>query len=153
MPLWRHCFLSYVLAATVSFILLSLVYASFILAGFDDSSLMPPDKRVTLETVFSAVVFAPVVETLLLAGGLKVISLLTHRKVMIASLSAAAWGYLHSLVGPLAFIGTFWSFFVFSCTYMAWRKTSFVYAYTAAAAPHALLNITALFIAAVFHGS
>ena len=44
----------------------------------------------------------------------------------------------------LWFVGTAWSFFVFSCLYLTWRRVSFRHAYVAALVPHMLINGTVM---------
>jgi hypothetical protein len=95
------------------------------------------------------VIFAPIVETLVLIGGIKVLELISRRSVVLAMLSALAWGLLHGSLGALWFFGTIWSFFVFSCAYLAWRSRSFQAGFIAASMPHALVNLTAMCLIAL----
>jgi hypothetical protein len=90
------------------------------------------------------ILFAPVAETLLLALGLKALSAMTQRTSLIVTASAVAWGGLHAISGALRLFGPAWSFFVFSCAFLAWRKKSFGQAFLAATVPHALCNASAL---------
>lgn len=112
--------------------------------GLDSRSLLPPERIISLPEVLGTVVFAPLVETLLLAGTLKLVADFTQNPLRLAVCSALIWGVFHGLFGALWFFGTVWSFFVFSCAYLAWRKCSFSHAYFAAALPHMLINATAM---------
>jgi hypothetical protein len=143
-PLWQYCLLATLLALLPSFALSSSVYGLLTLFGINVDAWLRPRITLTLGYVFGTVVFAPVAETFILAWGLSVLSSATPRFVLVAAISGLAWGGMHALLGPLSFFGTAWSFFVFSCAYMAWRKSSFWRAYVAAAAPHALLNSSVL---------
>jgi hypothetical protein len=91
-----------------------------------------------------------VFETLLLAFVLNILSNWIKPKLPVAAISALLWGGLHGLYAPIWFFGTVWSFFVFSCAFLAWRERSFRAAFVAAALPHALVNLTVyLFSASV----
>lgn len=86
------------------------------------------------------VVFAPIVETLLLSALLWALSRVIASPVRIAAVSALLWGGLHGAVAPMWFFGTVWAFFVFSYAYLAWRPRSYRHAFVAAALPHAMQN-------------
>lgn len=92
--------------------------------------------------VFTAIVLAPVVETLLLVVCLK----LTAGLGRLGSCAASAflWAVLHGLITPLGFFGTIWSFFVFGWGYLLWRRRSARHAFIAAAVPHAIVNVMVL---------
>jgi hypothetical protein len=87
-----------------------------------------------------AIVLAPVVETFCLAGILALLSIFLTRASYVALASALVWGALHGAFGAMWFFGTAWSFYVFSCAYLYWRKQSFGKAFVAASVPHALVN-------------
>jgi hypothetical protein len=98
------------------------------------------------------VVFAPIVETLLLSTLLSTLlsallwallwalSRVIASPVRIAAVSSLLWGGLHGAVAPMWFFGTVWAFFVFSYAYLAWRPRSYGHAFIAAALPHAMQN-------------
>ena len=148
-PLWRYCLIAFPLALLPSFALLTGVVLAFLAVGVDISGLMRPAISATWSDFFGSVVFAPIVETLVLAVLLRVLFALTPRKILVVSASALLWGCLHASLGVLAFFGTAWSFFVFSCTFLVWRKKSFPDAFIAAAAPHALVNFTVIICIAI----
>jgi hypothetical protein len=140
MPLWRYCLLAFPLSVIPAMALLGIVYGGFALAGIDTSGWQPPNKHATLGQAFGSILFAPIIETLLLALGLKVLSAMTSRTALIVTASALAWGCLHAAQGFMWLFGPSWSFFVFSCAYLVWRKKSLGQAFLAAAIPHALQN-------------
>jgi hypothetical protein len=142
-PLWRYCLLAFPLALIPSLTLSILAFAVAGALGAEVEHLKPPRHDATITTAFGFIIFAPVIETLLLAGGIFIIKKCTSRTLAIAVVSALAWGSLHAMVGLLWFFGTVWSFFVFSCAYLVWRKWGFGRAYLAAAVPHALINLAA----------
>jgi hypothetical protein len=92
------------------------------------------------------VLVAPVIETLVLALGVRLIGTLTKHREAIAITSALCWGALHASFYPMWFFGTAWSFYVFSRGYLAWQPVSYKHALGAAAVPHALVNSSALLV-------
>jgi hypothetical protein len=95
---------------------------------------------------FSALVVAPLLETLLLALTLKVISIFTGTPRYIAIVSGLAWGLLHALGWPPAIV-VGWPFYVMSRAYIAWRPLGFGHAFKVVALIHAAYNfIPALFM-------
>lgn len=151
LPLWKYVLLAFPLALVGSCVLFGTALLVAIAAGLNVGALLPPDRAATFSEILGTLVFAPVTETLILAGLVKLLSLGISRPAAIAACSAVLWGLFHGYFGALWFFGTVWSFFVFTCAYLAWRKNSFGHAFAAAALPHALINATAM--ALVFTGS
>jgi len=143
-PLWLYCLSAFVLALLPSVALLASAYGVLVLCGGDASTLLPAESTTRFVDAFGTAVIAPVVETFFLAAGLKILSGFISDKALAALTSAIVWGAFHALFGLLWFFGTAWSFFVFSCAYLAWRGASFRKAYIAAALPHALVNLSVL---------
>ncbi len=94
-------------------------------------------------------VWAPVVETLMMAGILWLLSFATGSKTKLAIISASIWALFHSLVGFMqpepAFTWAWgvviaWPFFVFSCGYLAWRDKSVGHGLVVAMGLHAFQN-------------
>ena len=144
LPLWKFCFAAFPIALFPSAAIYSLVYASLQAAGVDPTHFQPPVRTGGMSGWFGAVVFAPFVETLLLAAVLSILLKLTNRKVFIAVASGLLWGALHATFGLLWFFGTVWSFFVLSCAYLGWQGRSFREAFAAAWVPHVLVNLSAM---------
>lgn len=139
-----HCLMAVpaALLPSAAFFLLARAVASAL--GLDVAALSPPQRETTLDQFFGAVVFAPVVETLLLMLLLRGLVIVMRRPVRVAAVSAVVWGVLHGLQGPLWFFGTAWSFYIFSASYQAWRPVSRRHAFAAAAVPHAAINLVAM---------
>ena len=127
-----------------SLVLVVLTYAIFSGAGADVAALQKPARDIAQRNVWMTVLVAPLIESLLLALGIRLLSLVTKHREAIAILSALAWGALHAAFYPMWFFGTVWSFYVFSRGYLAWRPVSYKHALGAAAVPHALVNSSAL---------
>jgi hypothetical protein len=112
------------------------------LAFGEDASLYPfPVRRLEPGPVLnvSAILVAPLIETLLLIGTLKLLSFASKRRTFVLSAAAVLSGAAHGPY-PLTFVATSISFFVFGSCYIAWRRTSFWRGFLAAALPHALTN-------------
>lgn len=93
---------------------------------------------------FGTIIFAPVVETLLLIFLLRFLQSLRLSDLQACVVSAIIWGIGHAWVHPLAFFGTIWSFFVFNWSFLLWRQRSRAHGYWAAALPHVFVNTVAV---------
>jgi|GEM_PF-608526 len=144
--LWRYSLEAWPIALIPSVLLFVLASGLLALAGVSLESIAPPAREVSVSTFLGAVIFAPIVETLVLIGGIKILGCISSRPVVVAMMSALVWGILHGIFGALWFFGAVWSFFVFSCAYLAWRDRSFKAGFIAASVPHALVNLTAMSI-------
>jgi len=92
--------------------------------------------------LFAVVVFAPVVETAILAGVLEILCRLLSPWAAVL-LSAAGWGIAHSSAAPAWGLVIWWPFILFSLAYLIWRQRSFAAAYGVALAIHAAQNAVA----------
>ena len=86
------------------------------------------------------VVFAPVVETLIMGAVLSVLLRFVPATVAVL-LSAAGWGVLHSLSAAAWGLVIWWPFIIFSTIFVTWRKRSWLAGFGMAAATHALHNL------------
>ena len=94
--------------------------------------------------LLQVVLIAPVAETLLMAPLLALLMRLWRGRRLEAALSSAAvWAFLHSLSALLWGLCVFWTFFVFSTAWLAWRPRSFAHACLVTAGIHALHNAVA----------
>jgi len=148
-PFWRHCLWAFPIALIPSLALAACVYASLTILNVSMDGLIPPRIEASFGPIVMAVIVAPVVETLLLAGVLRLLSIFSTNTPFVATVSALFWGALHAANAVLWFFGTVWTFFVFSCVYLSWRKVSFKHAYAVALVPHMLLNVTAIVLMVV----
>lgn len=144
-PLPLHILLAWPMALLPSLAFLGLAYGLAVALGIDTALLdKPPSRQGSLADFFGAVVFAPLAETLLLSALLVPLTGLSARPLFVAAASGLLWGCLHGTVALYWLFGTFWSFYVFTCSYLAWRPRGYWHAFAAAAVPHALLNLTAM---------
>ena len=127
-----------------SILIVLAAHAWFSTAGVDVKGLQKPAVDIATRNLWIATVVAPVIETLVLGGVLRLLEFATKRRQVLAVVSALAWGAAHAWFHPLWFFGTVWSFYVFSRAWLAWRPVSYKHAFAAAALPHALVNSSAL---------
>jgi hypothetical protein len=93
-------------------------------------------------TDFALIVWlSPVVETLLMGVILKALSFISRRRYVLAAMSCGVWAGLHSLFSPAWGLVVFWPFFVFSCSYLAWRRRSWRHAVCVTSLIHMLHNL------------
>ena len=69
-PLWRPCLLAFPIAMIPSVVLFAFAYIALRVLGLNVARFQAPEVHPTVAGVFLTVVFSPVVETLILAGGL-----------------------------------------------------------------------------------
>ena len=93
-----------------------------------------------MSTLLLLVVFAPFIETLIMAAALEIFLLvLPPRFAVIAS--AVGWGIAHSLAAPAWGLVIWWPFLIFSTLYVTWRGQGRVLAIGIVFAVHALNNL------------
>ena len=90
--------------------------------------------------LFALVVFAPVIETLIMAGFLSLFLRFMHQAYAIL-LSAAGRGIAHSLQYVGWGLVIWWPFLIFSTLYVVWRQRSVWAGIGVADATHALQNL------------
>ena len=93
------------------------------------SNLFPESKKPEysydfLNLFFSIVLIAPIIETLLLAIGISILSKVFRSKEYIVLASSLLWALLHALRSPLHGVIVLWPFFVFSLAFLQWKKIS-----------------------------
>ena len=86
------------------------------------------------------VIFAPLVETLVMAAVLELLLRLMPPAAAIIA-SAIGWGIAHSLAAPAWGLVIWWPFMIFSTLYVTWSKRSVLAALAIVFAVHALQNL------------
>jgi hypothetical protein len=109
------------LISLVPSIIIALLLA---VSGIADEGSGPDFEGPALVVLPLVLIAGPAIETLLLAFTLWLLSFFAKRKVVLALVSALIWAGLHSLAAPAWGLVVFWPFFVFSCSYLAWRERS-----------------------------
>lgn len=100
-------------------------------------------ERPGIWAIFGNLVFAPVVETMLLIGLLKLLIRIGLREAVAIIVSAILWGALHGTLEPLRFFGSIWSFAVFGYSYFFWHHRQPNRGFVAASVAHGLVNAVA----------
>jgi hypothetical protein len=90
--------------------------------------------------LFALVVFAPLIETLIMAGLIWLFERFLKTAYAIAA-SAIVWGIFHSTQALGWGLVIWWPFLIFSTLYVVWRQRGFWTGIGVAAATHALQNL------------
>jgi len=132
----------YILRTGLISLVPSLVIAMILgLTGVITEETGPDFKGSVIGLFIGLVIVSPLLETLLMAGGLWILSFITKRQVRLAVISAFVWAGVHSLIAPAWGLGVIWPFFVFSCCYLSWRRRSWWRAILVTSCVHAFQNI------------
>ena len=100
-----------------------------------------------LMAIFMLVVFAPVLETLIM--GAVILLLLRFLSAPVAVLvSSAGWGIAHSLGAPTWGLVIWWPFLIFSTLFVTWRQRSLALAFAMPMLAHALHNLPSAILSA-----
>ena len=95
---------------------------------------------------FAVVVFAPVIETLIMGAALLILLRLVSPVAAIL-ISSLGWGIAHSWQVPVWGLTIWWPFLVLSTLFVAWRQRSLAAAFALPMLAHAMQNLpTALLI-------
>ena len=138
----------YILRTGLISLVPSLVIAVILgLSGVITEDTGPEFEGSALGLLFMLVIFGPLLETLLMGGVLWILSHITKRQVMLAVISAFIWAVLQSLFAWAWGIVIIWPFFIFSCSYLAWRKRSWWHAVLITSSVHAFQNILPTIVA------
>ncbi|WP_310469116.1 CPBP family intramembrane glutamic endopeptidase [Sphingomonas sp.] len=93
-----------------------------------------------LAAIGALVLFAPIVETLIM-GAVLLILLRLVSPTWAVILSAIGWGLAHSSFAPVWGLVIWWPFLVFSTLFVVWRQRSLLAAFAVPAIVHALQNL------------
>ena len=100
-----------------------------------------PQFEITQGTILLFVLFAPFVETLIMAAFLELMLRLKLPPALAIVLSAIGWGAAHSAAAPAWGLVIWWPFLIFSTLYVTWSKRSIAGAVLLVTAVHALQNL------------
>lgn len=110
-------------------------------AGFSRSADGAMGSRDPAVAAFGALILAPIIETLLLAATIALLSPLFITPNGVAIGSAVVWAVIHSLAWAPWGIIIAWLFYVMSRAYVAWRSLGFARAFFVVALIHAAHNL------------
>lgn len=90
--------------------------------GFLSEETSPELEGPAVFVFIMIIAVGPAIETLLMSVVLWGLSFITKRTIALAVMSSFVWAGLHSLAWPPWGLAVLWPFFVFSCSYLAWRQ-------------------------------
>lgn len=138
MPAWKYI----VRMAVVSFVPTAILSMTLAATGVLTVGNSPQFEGMPPVVLFLGIfVFSPLIETLLMAGILRLLMMATRRPVRLAIASCIVWALLHSTMVPVWGLVIAWPFFVFSSAYLAWRRVSWSRGILVATSIHALHNL------------
>lgn len=136
MPARRYIILAWVIAFFPTLLISAVVQSIF----ETKNDLMGQGKVPAFIVFIGMVVFAPVVETIIMAIVIWILRRFTRKDFKIIIFSAIFWAILHSLSWlPWGFI-IFWPFIVFSAAYVYWSRKSVIKALMITTCIHAMVN-------------
>lgn len=138
-PMWKYIIRMWLIALVPSIAFAIILEATGILTqenGPDLSGGMP-----AWGMFLGIVVISPVVETLIMCVVFKVLSFTKKGRYALAVMSCVVWAGLHSLASPPWGLTVAWPFFIFSCSYLAWRRRSWWHAVSVTCLIHMLQNL------------
>jgi membrane protease YdiL (CAAX protease family) len=135
--IWKYILLIGLISLVPSIIISAILG----LSGAITEETAPQFEGSALSLLITLVIIGPLLETLLMGGGLWILSFITKRKVLLAVISAFIWAVMHSLCAIAWGLVVMWPFFVFSCSYLNWRKRSWWHAILVTSCVHAFQNI------------
>lgn len=100
----------------------------------------PAFEVASVKTVAVLVLFAPLIETLIMAAVLELLLRFVSPAVAVV-VSAIGWGVVHSLAAPAWGLVIWWPFLIFSTLYVTWSRRSVLAALAIVFAVHALQNL------------
>jgi hypothetical protein len=128
-----------VLAAWLLAFLPSIALAA--IAGFILPDAKPPEfKAEGALTLFLLVIFAPIVETMIM-GSILLLLVRIAGPTWAVLISAIGWGAAHSAMAPIWGLVIWWPFLIFSTLFVTWRQRSLAMAFLMPALAHALQNL------------
>jgi len=135
----RRAWLVIPIAWSLSF-LGSLVLAALVHWIAPDAKSVEVPKLPAWAIIAAFAVFSPVVESILMGLGLKLLQRwLTPATAILVS--AIGWGIFHSLQVPVWGLAIWWPFLIFSTLFVVWQQRGFWVAVSVAAATHSLQNL------------
>lgn len=100
-----------------------------------------PDQGAGMGVVFTVLVLAPVIETLIMWGIFIGLGFFLHDFRMKAFVSGGIWAGVYAASAPLSGVIMFWPFLLFSITFLVWERRSINEALIMTISTHALFNL------------
>ena len=143
---FRYCIIISILSFGSSLIITQIAETIIKFYRLNTINFSIPNHDLSLLNIIGSIIFAPLVETLLLIFILTILLSFVSNKFHAAIISGILWGFGHAIYGAIWFFGPACGFFFMSCAYMAWRTKGRTRAFFAALIPHVLNNIFGVLI-------
>jgi len=140
----KYILLMSLVGLIVSALIVFLAVWVFSLFGVNLAEHGPEELEITVLSVLSAVLLVPFLETLVQGLMIRGLQMLLRSPHVMSIITALIWAGLHSLVAPAWGIGTFFPFFVFSMSFIAWSEKKFIHGIWIATSIHGLINLAAI---------
>jgi len=134
----RRAWLAILVGYVLSF--LGSIFLSWAAQGLAPELGKPEFPMSGTAAVILLVLFAPLVETLIMAGVLGLLLRVVPPTIAVV-VSAMLWGVAHSLQAPVWGLIIWWPFLIFSSLYVVWRQRGAWAGIGVAATTHALQNL------------
>lgn len=132
---------AFYLAKVVLLTLGGAILVSVLLQGLLPEAEQPAfDRSNPYTLLFSVVVIAPIVETIIMWFMISVLQRFLPDDRMVVFVTAGAWAGMHSMQALVWGIVIFWPFVLFAITFLTWRKRSDFEGLLMATFAHALHN-------------
>ncbi|BCO26312.1 hypothetical protein MIZ03_1192 [Rhodoferax lithotrophicus] len=143
----RFCFQAFLVTTIGAIIVVAFTHGLMLAIGIKDTRL-PTDtyKGFNVKDFLGVVIFAPVVETLILGLFIKIASFFSNEKIIVCCVIAVVAAIFHGMNGIYTFFGPMILFFSFSYSFILWRTHSYKYAYISACVPHILNNLSSFLL-------
>lgn len=135
LPIHLYSLVTGVAAIGGSVILMSMVFSIF--PALTD---VETPFTTSVELAFYWILLGPILETFLLAFIIFLIQKFVSSIYVVSFISACVWGMMHGYSEVGKFFGTIWSFYLFSLSYLWWKKRSLANGLYVACLAHIVLN-------------
>lgn len=145
----RSCFQTFLVTTIAAIIVTAFTQGLMQAIGVKNTRLTTgANNGFNIKDFLGVVIFAPVVETLILGLFIKIVSFFSTDKIVICCVSALVAAIFHANTnGVYNFFGPLILFFSFAYSFVSWRVHSYRFAYIAACVPHILNNLLSFLLA------
>jgi hypothetical protein len=145
-PFWRYNLTTFLFSAIPPSLIAGaiLIYSKF--TKLNLAGLSVPESSFSFINLVGKGIIAPVIETLILALVIAILSSFLSNKLYIASIASILFGLGHAYFAFIWFFAPAWMFFILSYAYLTWREKGFKHAYFAALIPHVFNNVVILLL-------
>lgn len=135
---WRYIRRAAVMSLVPSMFIAIMLHATGLMGDTPTSDKLSRINKGVM--ILLVLVFAPLVETLIMAGILRLLRRTRKSLPVLAGFSAVIWGLFHIGNGLMIPLVIAWPFYVFSAAYLTWRPQGWAKAIAIAATIHLIQN-------------